>query len=79
MISARTQSKPGMAMVQYQLFPELTGDCRLLVPGWAGELNPTELEHRNDLFLCAAELAPPISRGQSRIYTMISTPAGPTL
>ena len=31
-------------MVQYQLFPELAGDCRLLVPGWAGELNPTELE-----------------------------------
>ena len=44
MISARTQHKSGMAMVQYQLFPELTGDCRLLVPGWAGELNPTELE-----------------------------------
>ncbi len=44
MISARTQHKSGMAMVQYPLFPELSGDCRLLVPGWAGELNPTELE-----------------------------------
>ncbi len=44
MISARTQHKPGMAMVQYRLFPELSGDYRLLVPGWAGELNPTELE-----------------------------------
>ncbi len=44
MISARTQPKSGMAPIQYQLFPELTGDCRLLVPGWAGELNPTELE-----------------------------------
>ncbi len=31
-------------MVQYQLFPELSGDYRLLVPGWAGELNPSELE-----------------------------------
>ena len=33
-----------MPTIQYQLFPELSGDYRLLVPGWAGELNPTELE-----------------------------------
>ena len=60
MIAARTQHKSLMAMVQYQLFPELSGDCRLLVPGWAGELNPTELEFVLDQLNRDRQLDPPL-------------------